>query len=91
MEVLYQELVHPERGNQFSLGHKWLYKGNQYFDREEIRDSERLKLASYYLDGIANYWHQNFMRSLRNQEITWGDYVEAMCARFGGYKILQRN
>jgi hypothetical protein len=32
--------------------HRWLYKCNQYF---EIEDFEKLKLASYYLDGIALY------------------------------------
>jgi hypothetical protein len=32
--------------------HRWLYKCNQYF---EIEDFEKLKLASYYLHGIALY------------------------------------
>ena len=37
--------------------HKWLYKCNQYFDLEEIPETDKLKLASYYLDGLALYWH----------------------------------
>jgi hypothetical protein len=37
--------------------HKWLYKCNQYFEIEEVPDAEKLKLASYYLDGMALYWH----------------------------------
>ena len=43
--------------------HKWLYKCNQYFEMEEVPETEKLKLASYYLDGMTLYWHQNFMRS----------------------------
>ena len=37
-----------------------LYRCNQYFDLKKIGDSKKLKLASYYLDGIALYCHQNF-------------------------------
>nr|TKS12908.1 hypothetical protein D5086_0000058600 [Populus alba] len=32
---------------------KWLYKCNQYFELEEIPESDKLKIASYYLDGLA--------------------------------------
>ena len=66
--------------------HRWLYKCNQYFDIEDIDELDKLKLASYYLDGIALYWHQNFMRNIRNQRVSWGEYVEALCYRFGGQK-----
>ena len=66
--------------------HKWLYKCNQYFNLEEIAKPDKLKLASYYLDGLALYWHQNFIRNLGRQETTWADYVEALCYRFGGQK-----
>ena len=59
--------------------HKWLYKCNQYFDLEEIVEPDKLKLASYYLDGLALYWHRNFIRNLEGQETTWSDYVDAMC------------
>ena len=66
--------------------HRWLYKCNQYFDIEEIDELDKLKLASYYLDGIALYWHQNFMRNLNNHRVSWGEYVEALCNRFGGQR-----
>jgi hypothetical protein len=36
------------------------------------------------LDGVALYWHQNFLRSLEGRETSWEDYVEAICYRFGG-------
>ena len=67
--------------------HKWLYKCNQYFDLEEIPEAEKLKLTSYYLDGMALYWHQNYTRSLEGHELTWAEYVEDLCCRFG----CQRN
>ena len=66
--------------------HKWLYKCNQYFEIEEVPDAEKLKLASYYLDDMALYWHQNFMRSNGGRVVGWNEYVEAICGRFGGHK-----
>ena len=59
--------------------HRWLYKCNQYFEIEDIKDSKKLKLASYYLDDITLYWYQNFMRNLNNQRVTWDEYVKALC------------
>ena len=50
--------------------HKWLYKCNQYFDLEEIPESKKMKLASYYLDGLALYWHRNYTRNLEGHEVT---------------------
>ena len=72
---------------------KWIYKCNQYFDVEEIAEHDKLKLASYYLDGMASCWHQNFMRSLGGQVVSWHEYVEALCCRFrgGGREIYQKN
>jgi hypothetical protein len=64
--------------------HKWLFKCTQYFEMEDVADSEKLQIASYYLDGVALYWHQNFLRSLGNQKASWKDYVEAICYRFEG-------
>jgi hypothetical protein len=64
--------------------HKWLFKCTQYFEIEEVADSDKLQIASYYLDGVALYWHQNFLRSLEGQNTSWEEYVEAICYRFGG-------
>jgi len=50
--------------------HKWLYRCNQYFDIKKTEKSKRLKLTSYYLDGMTLYWYQNYMRSLGGQEVT---------------------
>ena len=65
---------------------KWIYKCNQYFDVEEIDEQDKLKLASYYLDGMALCWHQNFMRSLGGQAVSWLKYVEALYYKFRGEK-----
>jgi hypothetical protein len=64
--------------------HKWLFKCTQYFEIKEVAASEKLQIASYYLDGVALYWHQNFLKNLGNQKSSWEDYVEAICYRFGG-------
>lgn len=66
--------------------HKWLYKCNQYFDMEEIKETEKVRLASFYLDGMALYWHQNFSKSVRGRVVTWEEYTEAVCGRFGGHQ-----
>jgi len=55
---------------------------------EEIDDSEKLTLASYYLDNMALCWHQKYMRSLEGQEVTCGEYMKALCIRFGGQTDL---
>ena len=44
--------------------------------------AEKLKLASYYLDGMALYWHQNYTRNSEGHELTWAEYVDALCCRF---------
>jgi hypothetical protein len=62
--------------------YKWLYKCNQYFEIEETQESKKLKLASYYLDSMTLYWHQNFMRSNGGRLVTYDEYVEAICGRF---------
>jgi hypothetical protein len=66
--------------------HKWLYKCNQYFDMEEIKETEKVRLASFYLDGMALYWHQNFTRSIRGRVATWEEYTEVVCGQFGGHQ-----
>jgi len=64
--------------------HWWLYKCTQYFEIEDITDFDKLQITSYYLEGVALYWHQNFLRSVRNQRATLEEYVEAICYRFWG-------
>ena len=64
--------------------HRWLYKCTQYFEIEEIANTDKLRITSYYLEGVALYWHQNFLRSATNQETTWEEYVEAISCKFGG-------
>jgi len=64
--------------------HRWLYKCAQYFEIEEIANIDKLRIASYYLKGVALYWHQNFLRSAENQRATWEEYVEAISCRFEG-------
>jgi hypothetical protein len=41
-----------------------------------------LRIASYYLESVALYWHQNFLRSAENQRATWEEYMEAISCQF---------
>lgn len=65
--------------------YKWLYQCNQYFEIEEILEVNKLKLATYYLDGMELYWHENFM-SMGDQGVIWNEYIEVSYYRFGGQK-----
>lgn len=47
------------------------------FDMEEIDDSKKLKLASYYLNNMALCWQQKYIRSFEGHEVTCGEYMEA--------------
>lgn len=47
-----------------------VYKYNQYFDIEEVVEVGKLKIVSYYLDGMALYWHHNFMKGKNDQCIS---------------------
>jgi hypothetical protein len=53
---------------------------------KKLLSKTKLKLAFYYLDGMALCWHQNFIRSLGGQAVSWLEYIEALCCRFGGEK-----
>jgi hypothetical protein len=64
--------------------HMWPYRCTQYFEIEDIAYSRKLQITSYYIDGIALYWHQKNLRSLGNQRATWEEYVEAICYKFEG-------
>jgi len=90
----YYSLRRPKREFPVFEGNdvlKWIYKCNHYFDVEEVAGHDKLKLASYYLDGMVLCWHQNFMRSLGGQVVPWPEYVEALCCRFGeGKKSIRR-
>jgi hypothetical protein len=46
---------------------------------KKLKRVEKVKLASFYLDGMVLYWHQNFTRSLGGRDVTWEEYIEALC------------
>jgi hypothetical protein len=47
---------------------------------EKIKGSEKVKMVSFYLDGMALYWHQNFIKSLKGREVTCEEYIELCVA-----------
>jgi hypothetical protein len=58
---------------------------------EEIKGSEKVKMVSFYLDGMALYWHQNFIRSLRGREVIWEEYIELCVAGLAVNRISSRS
>jgi len=35
---------------------------------------------------MALCWHQTYMKSLGGRVVSWSEYVEAFCCKFGGEK-----
>ncbi|KAK8470062.1 hypothetical protein PHAVU_004G050550 [Phaseolus vulgaris] len=42
----------------------WIFQAEQYFEFQNVADTDRVNLASFYLDGIALQWHRWFTTAL---------------------------
>lgn len=61
----------------------WLYKCNQFFQLDEIKDPQKVRLAAIHLEGKALLWHQTFIQRCSNVLPTWDQYTAAITVRFG--------
>ncbi|KAL5569831.1 hypothetical protein UlMin_026406 [Ulmus minor] len=60
---------------------KWLCKAKKYFVLHEIAESDKVTLASFYLDGDADLWFQMLEQELLY--VTWKDFKNGIISRFG--------
>ena len=61
----------------------WLYRCNQFFQLDEVTDSQKVRLAAIHLEAKALLWHQTYMQR-RNQVLpSWTQYTEDITTRFG--------
>lgn len=44
----------------------WMYKCNQFFDLDNVNDTQKVKLVAIHLEGRALLWHQNYIKSRPN-------------------------
>ena len=58
----------------------WIFKIQQFFAYHSTPDSERLTIASFYMEGPALAWFQWLMRN--HQLTTWQSFLEALDVRF---------
>ena len=58
----------------------WVFKITQFFEYHSTPDSERLTIASFYMEGSALTWFQWMARN--HQLTTWSGFLQAIEARF---------
>lgn len=58
----------------------WIFKISHFFAYHSTSESERLTIASFYMEGSALAWFQWMTRN--HQLTTWASFLEAIEARF---------
>jgi hypothetical protein len=58
----------------------WIFKINQFFDYHLTSDEQRLRIASFYMEGDALPWFQWMHQN--GQLLTWPSFLHALEARF---------
>ncbi|GFS37962.1 hypothetical protein Acr_00g0054900 [Actinidia rufa] len=59
----------------------WIYRAEQYFEFQRVDPNQRIKLASFHLDGIALQWHR-WLTKLQGP-LSCTDFTAALLRRFG--------
>ena len=59
----------------------WVCKAEKYFTLHDIAESDKVTLASFYLDGDAGLWFQMLEQELIY--VTWEDFKNGIQSRFG--------
>jgi hypothetical protein len=64
---------------------EWFNRVNQFFEFQNIFETQKVSLASYHLEGEANQWwkwiHMNFQEE--GHAIAWVNFEDELWARFG--------
>ncbi|KAI9169737.1 hypothetical protein LWI28_016981 [Acer negundo] len=59
----------------------WLCRAEKYFSLHEIVESDKVSLASFYLEGDSQLWFQ--MLEQEQLYVTWEDFKNRLQTRFG--------
>jgi len=78
---------------------RWIFKITQFFNYHATPDSERLMIASFYMDGPTLPWFQ--WMSLNGQIMSWSNFLKVLEAQFASshyddptgswFKLTQRS
>ncbi|KAI4363877.1 hypothetical protein MLD38_020042 [Melastoma candidum] len=62
----------------------WLYISERYFELEQTRDDQKVRIASVFMYRKALQWHYTFIKNRGGRDLpSWGEYIDALTARFG--------
>jgi len=59
----------------------WIFQAEQYFEFQNVTDTDRVNLASFHLDDIALQWHWWSAKS--RGPMTWREFTTTLLSRFG--------
>ena len=59
----------------------WLCRAKQYFEFQSTREDEKVKLASYHMEGDAQIWIQR--KKLLKANVEWEEFKSELMLRFG--------
>ncbi|EXB28516.1 hypothetical protein L484_006138 [Morus notabilis] len=59
----------------------WICGAEQFFDFQNVAEAEKVRLASYYLEGDAQIWIQR--KNTLNEHIDWARFKRELMLRFG--------
>nr|GFA41871.1 hypothetical protein [Tanacetum cinerariifolium] len=61
----------------------WLYKVEQFFQLDQIKENAKVPLASIHMYGRALNWHQGYMKNRGHVTPSWEQFVKDLTNRFG--------
>ena len=64
---------------------EWFARVDQFFEFQATAETQKVRLASFHLEGEANQWWRWMSRTFReeNRAVTWAVFEEELWARFG--------
>ncbi|GJV00143.1 retrotransposon-related protein [Tanacetum coccineum] len=64
-------------------GCRWLFKVEQFFSLDKVKENTKLPLAVLHLEGKSLQWHQGYMTNRNQVTPSWKQYVKDITSRFG--------
>ncbi|XP_057803166.1 uncharacterized protein LOC131018464 [Salvia miltiorrhiza] len=62
--------------------HVWIDRAEQYFEVQRIEKSEKVRVASFYLEGEANQWWRWFKHVNHHRKVSWRSFKKGLLVRF---------
>jgi hypothetical protein len=59
----------------------WIHKCEQFFRAQQTSKKDRVWLATYHLEGVAQQWYYRLEQNMGS--LIWKDFIKRVSARFG--------